>query len=276
MSSVKDLMTGDVITAELPGTREDVIEILQSGDISSIPVVKDGNYRGLISREELIGDPNEDQLAMLMREVVTVDPDSSIDECAELMLESNERRIPVIENGSPIGIITLTDIVRHISKLDKEDTIGDYIDQKVLTIWQETPVQVSVEVMKHMDDTAACVLNDSGKMTGIITETDCIRMADVDTASEKIGEGVANQDDEWMWEGIKATSTQLIPVSRVTFPDKSVKEYMNEGVITVVRSTDVSEAARIMTEKKVHHLPVLKGESLVGIVKDMDLLKSLV
>ncbi|MBS3761378.1 MAG: CBS domain-containing protein, partial [Halodesulfurarchaeum sp.] len=65
---VADAMTprADVITVSLPGTRDDVLEYLQERSFSSVPVVKeteDGErYRGLVSREDLIKRPNEDQL----------------------------------------------------------------------------------------------------------------------------------------------------------------------------------------------------------------------
>jgi len=49
---------------------------------------------------------------------------------------------------------------------------------------------------------------------------------------------------------------------------------MAEDVVTVVRSTDVSDAAALMTENEVQHLPVKRGEDLVGIVRDTDLLKA--
>ena len=58
--NVADAMTPreDVVTVELPGTRDDVLEYLQERGFSSVPVVKnsaDGEeYRGLVSREELI------------------------------------------------------------------------------------------------------------------------------------------------------------------------------------------------------------------------------
>ncbi|MDY7082182.1 MAG: CBS domain-containing protein, partial [Halobacteria archaeon] len=159
MTKVKDLMTPEVVTADLPGTREDIIEILQSGDISSIPVVKDGKYRGLLSREDLIQNPDEDQLAMLMREVATISPDATVKECAKLMFEEDERRLPVVTDSTVEGIITLTDMIKHIAEMDNDDNIGDYVEEGVLTVWQETPVNVAVQTIFLADATAACVID---------------------------------------------------------------------------------------------------------------------
>jgi len=83
--NVADAMTPreELVTAELPGTRDDVLEYLQERGFSSVPVVKqtdDGEaYRGLVSRQELIERPDEDQLAVLMREVPTVSADATVE-----------------------------------------------------------------------------------------------------------------------------------------------------------------------------------------------------
>ncbi|MFW5929563.1 MAG: CBS domain-containing protein [Halobacteriota archaeon] len=275
MTTVGDLMAPDVVTAELPGAREDVIEVLRGGDISSIPVTKDGVYRGLVSREELLSDPDEEQLAMLMREVPTVEATDSVRDCAAVMLEHEERRLPVVSDTEVQGIITLTDVVRYIADAEIDEDVGEYLEDGVHTVWQETPVNVVVETITLAGDTAACVLDDDCEMVGIITETDCVRLAEIDTSAEEVGEGVAGQDDDWMWEGIQATSTNLVPVSKVTFPDEAVKEYMAADVHTVVSSTDVSDAARRMTDEEVHHLPVQRGDALVAMLRDIDLLKAL-
>src|SRR6056297_569487 len=89
----------EVVTVELPGTRDDVLEYLQERTFSSVPVVKqteDGEqFRGLVSRDALIEQPDEDQLALLVEEVPTVTADATIEELAELMLAEYARRVPV-------------------------------------------------------------------------------------------------------------------------------------------------------------------------------------
>jgi CBS domain-containing protein len=92
---VADAMTprADVVTVDLPGTRDDALEYLQERGFSSIPVVKrteNGEaYRGLVSRDDLIENPDEDQLALLMREVPTTTADTDIVDVAAMMLEEN-------------------------------------------------------------------------------------------------------------------------------------------------------------------------------------------
>src|SRR6056297_2301917 len=97
--NVADAMTprADVVTVELPGTRDDALEYLQERGFSSIPVVKstdDGEeYRGLVSRDDLIEQPDEDQLALLMRDVPTVGAAEDLVDAAATMVAERSRRL---------------------------------------------------------------------------------------------------------------------------------------------------------------------------------------
>lgn len=56
----------------------------------------------------------------------------------------------------------------------------------------------------------------------------------------------------------------------------AIKEIMNEPVITITPDTSVKEAARQMVDKKIGCLPVMEGQSLVGIVTETDILRYVV
>ena len=130
--NVEDAMTprADVVTVELPGTRDDVLEYLQDRAFSSVPVVKheDGTevFRGIVSRNALIEQPDEDQLALLTEDVTTIGTDATLVDAARLMAEEDERRVPVVSGNSLEGIITVTDVVRAIARgeLDGGTEVG--------------------------------------------------------------------------------------------------------------------------------------------------------
>jgi CBS domain-containing protein len=50
----------------------------------------------------------------------------------------------------------------------------------------------------------------------------------------------------------------------------------SEGIITVAADTPINDAATIMIEKKVHHLPVIENNIPIGLVTKESLLKALV
>ena len=175
--NVADAMTprSEVITVEVPGTRDDVLEYLQDLGFSSVPVIKtteDGEqFRGLVTRESLIEQPDEDQLALLVREVPTIHPSATLTELAELVIESDERRVPVVEDDSLVGIVTVTDVVRAIAEGEQDGSteVGGLATRTVNTVYHGTPLPVAERGLSYADVPYAVVLDDAGRQTGMLT-----------------------------------------------------------------------------------------------------------
>jgi CBS domain-containing protein len=277
---VADAMTprADVITVSLPGTRDDVLEYLQERSFSSVPVVKETDdieqYRGLVSREDLIKRPNEDQLAILMEDVPTTSKDATLHEVAETIIETGQRRIPVVNGGSLNGMITVTDIVRAIAdgEVDGTGEVGELASPDVNTVYVGTPLTVAEREIAFANVPYAIALDDNGEMAGIITEVDLIDVAEVVEGEDATGDSIANQDDEWMWEGIKAVGNRYLPTRDVELPNEPVREYMSDGLITVNSSRTAQEVAGLLLDNDIEQVPLQRGDELAGIVRDIDLL----
>jgi CBS domain-containing protein len=280
--NVADAMTPreDVVTVELPGTRDDVLAYLQERGFSSVPVVKRGEdreeYRGLISREDLIEHPDEDQLAVLMRDVPTTTRDTSVEELARLMVEEKTRRVPVVD-GELEGIITVTDVVRAVARGTVEcDAMADEIASRdVNTTWVGTPLTVAERELHYANVPYAVTLDDDGQMAGILTEVDIIEVARVVEGEDDTGDSMAGQDDEWMWEGIKSVGNRYVPTRNVEIPAEPVSEFMSTDLVTVSKRTSATEAAQAMITEDIEQIPLVSGDQLVGIVRDTDLLGAL-
>lgn len=270
----------EVVTTSLPGTRDDVLEHLQDKSFSSMPVVKetdDGEeYRGLISRDDLIESPNEDQLAILMRDVPTTTQDASIQEVAHLMVRENARRVPVVD-GELEGIVTVTDVVRAIANGDADgDTeVGGLARRDVNTTYVEAPLTIAERELYYAKVPYAIVLDEEGEMGGILTEVDIIEVARVVQGEDETGDSIANEDDDWMWEGIKAVGNRYLPTRNVEIPSAPVREFMTEDVRTVRRTQIARKVAQTMITEDIEQVPLVSGDELIGIVRDMDLLEAL-
>ncbi|WP_323191338.1 CBS domain-containing protein [Halostella sp. PRR32] len=280
--NVADAMTprSDVVTVELPGTRDDALEYLQERSFSSVPVLKqtdDGEeYRGLISRESLIETPDEDQLALLLNEVSTTTQDASLEEVSELMVTERERRVPVVD-GRLEGIVTVTDVIRAIAeeKADGDRTVGELASRDLNTVWDGTPLHVAEREIYYANVPYAIALDDEGSMTGVITEVDVLDVARVVEGEAETGDSIANEDDDWAWEGIKAVGNRYLPTRNVEIPAGPVKEFMSGDVVTVTSGKTAREAAQLMITNDIEQIPLVSGDDLVGIVRDVDLLGAL-
>ena len=280
--NVADVMTprSDVVTVEIPGTRDDVLEYLQERSFSSVPVIKetdDGKeFRGIVSRDALINQPDEDQLALLTEDAPTVTADTDIEDVAALMIDERARRIPVVD-GRLEGIVTVTDVIRAIAtgKVDGETSVDDLATLDVNCVYTEAPLTVAEAELDHARVPYGVVLDDDGDMCGMITEVDIIDVARVVEGETETGESMASDDDDWKWESVKAVGGTYMPTRNVEIPKEPVSEFMTADVLTVSKRETAQDAAQMMIENDIEQIPLISGDNLVGVVRDIDLLEGL-
>ena len=279
---VADVMTAraELVTVSLPGTRKDALSYLQEQDFSSVAVVKeeDGNeaFRGLVTRESLIARPDEDQLAILAEERPIIASDATITELARLMFEEGIRRVPVVDDAL-VGIVTVTDVIQAMADgdVDGEAAVGDLAREGIHTLYQGAPLPVAERQLAHAGVPYGVVLDDDADMCGVLTEVDILNVARIVEGETETGESVANQDDEWMWEGIKTVGSRYMPTRNVEIPAEPVSDFMSADVITLTRTKTAQEAAQRMVSADIEQIPLVSGGKLSGIVRDVDLLEAL-
>ncbi|MFB6200552.1 MAG: CBS domain-containing protein [Halorhabdus sp.] len=281
--NVADVMTPreDVVTVEIPGTRDDALEYLQERAFSSVPVVKSTDsgeeFRGIVTRDALIEHPDEDQLALLLEEVPTTTADTTLEVVARTIVETGEPRIPVVD-GRLEGIVTITDLVRALAEGDIDDgdtPVGELARRDVNCVYSETPLTVAERELSHADVPYGVVLDDDAEVCGMLTEVDVLTVAEVVEGEAETGESIANQDDEWMWEGIKAVGNRYMPTRNVEFPDEPVREYMTADLVTVSSRRTAQEAAQLLIRHDIEQIPLVSGDDLAGIVRDIDVIRAL-
>jgi len=280
--NVSDAMTprSDLVVVEIPGSRNDVLEYIQEFGFSSVPVVKDVDgdevYRGLVSRNDLIEQPDEDQLALLMREVPTVDADDAIGDAAATMVAEDSRRLPVVDGDRLVGILTVTDVVRAIARgeIDGDTEVGGLATRAVNATYTETRCR-SPSAIGLANVPYAVVLDDDAGLAGILTEVDVLAVARVVEGEASTGDSIAEQDSEWSWEGIKATGARYLPTRNVELPVGPVHHFMTADLVTVSDTRTAKEVAKELISNDIEQVPLVNGTDLDGIVRDVDLLEGL-
>ncbi|MBW6517251.1 MAG: CBS domain-containing protein [ANME-2 cluster archaeon] len=279
-TTVEDIMVRDVAYASLPGSRDEVLEILKNKHVSGVPVVKKDELVGIVTRTDLLKYPEEEQLAILMRrDPITIKPGESIVDAARTILEHKVRRLPVVENSTLVGLITIADIVGAIAGLSISEPIGDIISDQTIVIWDKTPVSVVGMIMEMAEVKAAPVVNVNREVLGVINDKDLINISVIEDSLGHSDMSAGSDDDAWTWESMRDTMSLYYSVSRIKLPDSTVSEVINlkREPVTVVPNTTVSDAARKMKRNNIDQMPVLSGRNkLIGMLHDFDLLKALV
>ena len=115
--TVRDVMTSDPTTVDASATVQDAAKAMESGDIGAVLVVENGEVQGIVTDRDIVvravakgsaGDTS-------VREVCTtglqtLSPDDSVDDAIEKVRQSDVRRLPVVEDGKPVGILSLGDL----------------------------------------------------------------------------------------------------------------------------------------------------------------------
>ncbi|MGC9377355.1 CBS domain-containing protein [Streptomyces sp. MH13] len=127
---VRDIMTGDPVTVEPQASVTAVARIMRDQDLGAVLVTDGGELRGLVTDRDLVirsvaegGDPERTTVAdACSDDVVTVRSDEELNHAVELMRSHAVRRIPVVDDGRPVGIVSLGDLAME---RDPQSALGD-------------------------------------------------------------------------------------------------------------------------------------------------------
>lgn len=124
----------------------------------------------------------------MSREIVTVSPDTTVLEAGQLMVDRTIRRLPVVEDGDLVGIVTYGDVrgarasaasgldIWGLSYILSKLTIREIMTPNPVTISPDDTVGVAAQLMLKYMIGGLPVLDQQGRLVGILTESDIFRV----------------------------------------------------------------------------------------------------
>jgi CBS domain-containing protein len=277
MKTVADIMTNVPIVVEVPGSRSDAINVMVRNKLTGVPVVRaaDGKLVGIVSRKDVFNNFEEEQLSLIMKkDIITVSPDASIPDVAKIFVEKRIHRLPVVDNGKLVGIITPTDLLDEVKAKKSSLKAEDVINTTCVTAYVDDPLSYVIASMRVSKCVAFPVLDAKGELVGIITDRDLF----IDQAEDKEALTAMGLDEST--ESL-AGYRNVLPLFYVaTDKDISeehiVKDFMIKDPVTVFKKTSVSDIAKLMKQNDFGQIPVHGNkDELVGMVYDVDILAAL-
>lgn len=122
----------------------------------------------------------------MTKDPITVSPDTPITEAQETMQENNVRRLPVVDNGDLVGIVTHDDILYaspspvtslsmwEITYMLSQVTIDEVMTEDVITIDEDCPLEEAARIMSDSKISGLPVMR-GDDLVGIITESDLFK-----------------------------------------------------------------------------------------------------
>jgi CBS domain-containing protein len=112
MIPVKDVMTTNVVTFNEDTPVEEIALTLTSKRITGGPVVSaDGQVVGIVSETDVFSKKGKVARDIMSQHVITVSPDTGIDEAAKLLVGERIRRVPVVKRGKMVGLLSRSDVL---------------------------------------------------------------------------------------------------------------------------------------------------------------------
>ena len=115
---VRDIMTNWVAAADPERSVRDAATIMAKAHTGSLVVMIKGKPAGIVTEGDISRalsegvNPDKVPIKKIMsKRLITVSPDKRVEEAAKLMTEKQIKKLPVVEEGRLLGIVTQTDIV---------------------------------------------------------------------------------------------------------------------------------------------------------------------
>lgn len=216
-----DVMVRNVITISPDATVGEVADLLLTHRISAVPVVDKGNIVGIISEGDLLRraeagtefrrshwlewmTPGQTLAAefvksharrvsdVMTRRVISVTPDTPLNEVATMLEKNGIKRVPVVENGKLVGILSRANLVQALAALYRQAapaTVGD------IELRANVVAQLEAQSWTHPSLLNVIVHDGTVELWGI-----------VDSAAEKNAVRVAAE----VTPGVKAVTDNLM------------------------------------------------------------------
>jgi len=116
-----------------------------------------------------------DQIREIMRkDVVTIESDKNALEAACLISEKDISFLVIMDNDSPIGVLSESDFVRRLAANDKKSSdvmISEIMSRKFRWVEPETKIEDAIQKMLN-NNIRRLIILENGKLVGVITQTD--------------------------------------------------------------------------------------------------------
>ncbi len=121
--TVEDVMVRDIITVDASASAQEAAEIMNKYDIGCLIVVEERKPAGIVTERDMLKrvllqqrDPRETSVSDIMsRPLIVSSPKTEIRDAVGVMNERRIKKLPVVEGGNLIGLISLTDVVRSLA-----------------------------------------------------------------------------------------------------------------------------------------------------------------
>jgi CBS domain-containing protein len=140
---------------------------------------------------------------------------------------------------------------------------ADVMVRDVVTVHPETEVADAVKLLVERDISALPVVDQQGKLVGIISEADLIHRSEIGTEKQR----------SWLMESLTAATTLAADFAKSH--GKKVGEIMTTHVVTAKEDDSLGDIAALFERHRIKRVPIVRDGQVVGVVSRSNLIQAL-
>jgi CBS domain-containing protein len=273
----KDLMNVP-ITIEIDTKLSDVIKKLLDNKISRLIITHNRKPVGIISEKDLalflLEDKatrtiNEIPLKSIMKGLVMTNPNTTIKQCATMMLDEKISSLGISTGDKVQGVITKTDLTKfYVENYVGKRTVGEFMSSVYSWAYADDPLYKVLSKMMKKKVSRIILRGENEEPVGILSFKDIFKTS-LQSGNKKI---------------IKEQKPNLsVTVFRKGFASESgfgkiisARDLMTGKIISVNYDDDLAKVCKILLDKKIHGVGVLSARNrLVGMISKTDVVQSI-
>ena len=277
---IKDIMSAPVFVVSPDENVARARNLMLRHKIGRLVIVENNKPIGMVTKKDIVKRLNQAEpqwrrrpiddipvRKVMTESLITIFPDATPRQLAELMTENNIGGLPVVNNKDEvIGIATKWDLIRYFSKLDLDMKVKDLQIDPALTVHRHHTISHIIHELQANSADRAIVLEDNDMPVGIITNSNLT----FTEMRDKTG-GLPQKEIKMTRKESAAGRKQNRYISEVPLVAEDI---MSSPIINVNYEDLATYAAGLMIKERINGLSVL-GNGVKGILTGENIIKTI-
>jgi CBS domain-containing protein len=277
---IKEIMSSPVYIVSPDETVARARNLMLRHKIGKLVIVEDKKPIGIVTKKDISRRLNQAEPKWRRRPIdhipirnvmteslITIFPDATPAQLAELMSENNISGLPIINNKEEIiGIVTRWDLIRYFSELDLDMKVKDLKIIPALTVHRHHTISHILYELETNSTDRAVVFEDNEKAVGIITNSN---LAFTEMRG-KTGD-LPRKEIKMTRKDSSAGRKQYRYIQNVLLVAEDI---MSSPLISVKSDDLATNAARVMVKERINGVPVF-GNGIMGILTGDNIVKAI-